>query len=92
MTPRDKPPFRADYVGSLLRPGELIKAREDHAAGRIDDDALRAAEDEAIRDVVKLQRELGLRTATARSRTATRRSCRLRPKAARLPASQGVRQ
>ena len=64
MTVRDKPPFRADHVGSLLRPPELLKAREDHAAGRIDDDELRAAEDEAIRGVVKLQRDLGLRTAT----------------------------
>jgi 5-methyltetrahydropteroyltriglutamate--homocysteine methyltransferase len=64
MTLREKPPFRADHVGSLLRPPELLKAREDHAAGRIDDAELRAAEDEAIRDVVSLQRDLGLRTAT----------------------------
>ncbi len=64
MTVRDKPPFRADHVGSLLRPPALLKAREDHAAGRIDNEELRAAEDEAIRDVVKTQGELGLRTAT----------------------------
>ena len=64
MTPRDTPPFRADHVGSLLRPPELLHAREDQAAGRIDDDELRAAEDAAIRDVVALQREVGLRTAT----------------------------
>jgi 5-methyltetrahydropteroyltriglutamate--homocysteine methyltransferase len=64
MTARDKPPFRADHVGSLLRPPALLKAREDHAAGRIDDEELRAAEDEAIREVVKTQRELGLRTVT----------------------------
>jgi 5-methyltetrahydropteroyltriglutamate--homocysteine methyltransferase len=64
MTPRDKPPFRADHVGSLLRPTELLKAREDHAAGGIDDAQLKAAEDEAIREVVALQREVGLRTAT----------------------------
>ena len=38
---RTEPPFRADHVGSLLRPKELLKAREDHAAGRIDDDELR---------------------------------------------------
>ena len=64
MGRRDKPPFRADHVGSLLRPAELLKAREDHADGRIDDDELRAVEDNAIRDVVRLQREVGLRTAT----------------------------
>jgi 5-methyltetrahydropteroyltriglutamate--homocysteine methyltransferase len=64
MALRDSPPFRADHVGSLLRPPPLLKAREDHAAGRIDDAELRAAEDEAIREVVKLQRDAGLRTAT----------------------------
>ncbi|HEY2436634.1 MAG TPA: 5-methyltetrahydropteroyltriglutamate--homocysteine S-methyltransferase [Solirubrobacteraceae bacterium] len=64
MALRETPPFRADHVGSLLRPPELLKAREEHAAGRIDDAALRASEDEAIRDVVRLERELGLRAAT----------------------------
>src|SRR3954464_13356475 len=64
MAMRDKPPFRADHVGSLLRPASLLKARDEHAAGRIDDAALRAAEDEAIRDVVAMQRDVGLRTAT----------------------------
>jgi 5-methyltetrahydropteroyltriglutamate--homocysteine methyltransferase len=61
---RTSPPFRADHVGSLLRPPELLRAREDHAAGRIDADALRAVEDEAIRDVVALQRDAGLQSAT----------------------------
>jgi 5-methyltetrahydropteroyltriglutamate--homocysteine methyltransferase len=51
-------------VGSLLRPPELLAARDDHAAGRIDDDRLRAVEDEAIRDVVAMQREVGLQSAT----------------------------
>jgi 5-methyltetrahydropteroyltriglutamate--homocysteine methyltransferase len=64
MAARQRPPFRADHVGSLLRPPELLRAREDHAAGRIDGDELRAAEDAAIRDVVKLQRDVGLRTVT----------------------------
>jgi 5-methyltetrahydropteroyltriglutamate--homocysteine methyltransferase len=64
MALRDSPPFRADHVGSLLRPPELLKAREEHAAGRIDDAQLRAAEDDAIQGVVKLQRDVGLRTAT----------------------------
>jgi 5-methyltetrahydropteroyltriglutamate--homocysteine methyltransferase len=64
MAARQRPPFRADHVGSLLRPPELLRAREYHAAGRIDGDELRAAEDAAIRDVVKLQRDVGLRTVT----------------------------
>jgi 5-methyltetrahydropteroyltriglutamate--homocysteine methyltransferase len=62
--PRDTPPYRADHVGSLLRPPELLQAREDFAAGRINSEELRAAEDEAIRDVVKMQEEVGLQSAT----------------------------
>jgi 5-methyltetrahydropteroyltriglutamate--homocysteine methyltransferase len=64
MTLRDTPPFRADHVGSLLRPPELLQAREDHAAGRIGDDQLHAAEDAAVGEVVKLQRDVGLRSVT----------------------------
>src|SRR4051812_40076472 len=64
MATRDKPPFRADHVGSLLRPSALLQAREQHAAGKIGDDELRAAEDDAIREVVEMQSEVGLRTAT----------------------------
>ena len=61
---RTEPPFRADHVGSLLRPKELLKAREDHAAGRIDSDELRGLEDEAIREVIARQEEIGLQSAT----------------------------
>ncbi|WP_028637114.1 5-methyltetrahydropteroyltriglutamate--homocysteine S-methyltransferase [Nocardioides sp. URHA0032] len=61
---RDTPPFRADHVGSLLRPRHLLRAREDHAAGTIDADRLRAIEDEAIVEVIELQRAAGLRSAT----------------------------
>ncbi len=50
-----KPPFHADHVGSFLRPKALIEARDAKAAGRIDAAALRAVEDEAIRDVVAFQ-------------------------------------
>src|SRR5690348_9910574 len=64
MAPRTQPPFRADHVGSLLRPPDLLKARDDHAAGRISDEELRAAEDDAIRDVVRMQEEVGLQSAT----------------------------
>ncbi|HEX2729725.1 MAG TPA: 5-methyltetrahydropteroyltriglutamate--homocysteine S-methyltransferase [Rubrobacteraceae bacterium] len=61
---RNTPPFRADHVGSLLRPPELLKAREDFAAGRMSAEDLRGAEDAAIRDVVKMQEEVGLQSAT----------------------------
>jgi 5-methyltetrahydropteroyltriglutamate--homocysteine methyltransferase len=64
MSLRDRPPFRADHVGSLLRPPALLAARADHQAGRIDDAELKAAEDQAIRDVVRMQEEVGLRSAT----------------------------
>jgi len=60
MPDRTPPPFRADHVGSLLRPAELLKARADHQAGRIPAAELRAAEDKAIRAGVALQRDLGL--------------------------------
>jgi 5-methyltetrahydropteroyltriglutamate--homocysteine methyltransferase len=64
MSQRTRPPFRADHVGSLLRPPALLDARQDHAAGRIDDAELRAIEDDAIRDIVRMQREVGLQSAT----------------------------
>jgi 5-methyltetrahydropteroyltriglutamate--homocysteine methyltransferase len=60
----DGPPFRADHVGSLLRPPEVLRARDDLAAGRIGADELRAVEDAAIREVVRKQQEVGLRAAT----------------------------
>lgn len=55
-----KPFFRADQVGSLLRPPALIAARDAHAAGRFDAAGLRAAEDAAIADVVRRQEAIGL--------------------------------
>ena len=64
MSTRTSPPFRADHVGSLLRPPELLEARDAHAAGRLDDDGLKAAEDAAIQDVVRMQEEVGLQSVT----------------------------
>ena len=64
MALRATPPFRADHVGSLLRPPELLRSRQDLAAGRITAGQLRAAEDEAIRGIVRLQEEVGLQSAT----------------------------
>jgi len=61
---RERPPFRGDHVGSLLRPGRLHRARADHAAGRMSDEGLRTVEDGAIRDVVRMQESVGLPAAT----------------------------
>ena len=64
MSHRTKPPFRADHVGSLLRPPELLRAREEFAAGRISADELRGVEDDAIRVAVRMQEDVGLQSAT----------------------------
>ena len=61
---RTTPPFRADHVGSLLRPPELLTARADFAEGRIGPDHLRAVEDAAIAEVVTMQSDVGLQSAT----------------------------
>ena len=58
------PPFRAEHIGSFLRPPALLKARAAHAAGRLTDAELRAAEDDAIRDFVALQERLGFQAVT----------------------------
>ncbi len=60
---RTTPPFRADHVGSLLRPPELLAARERFAAGQIDAARLRAAEDAALAGAVALQAPAGLQSA-----------------------------
>ncbi|GAA2555099.1 5-methyltetrahydropteroyltriglutamate--homocysteine S-methyltransferase [Winogradskya consettensis] len=53
-------PTRATHVGSLLRPAELLRARQDHAAGRIDAQTLTAAEDTAIQVILDVQRDSGI--------------------------------
>lgn len=58
------PPFRADHVGSLLRPAELLRARAEREAGRISAAELRRVEDGAIREAVRKQREAGLEGVT----------------------------
>lgn len=58
------PPFRADIVGSFLRPAALADARRRHADGLIDDEALRVAEDTAIAELVVQEADAGLRLAT----------------------------
>jgi 5-methyltetrahydropteroyltriglutamate--homocysteine methyltransferase len=61
---RARPPFRADHVGSFLRPPRLLDAREQFKHGAIDAVALRAVEDDAIHDIVRFQEDLGLRGIT----------------------------
>jgi 5-methyltetrahydropteroyltriglutamate--homocysteine methyltransferase len=60
----DRPPFRADHIGSLLRPRELIEARHKLRERAIGESELHILEDEAIRDVVKFQEDIGLQTVT----------------------------
>jgi 5-methyltetrahydropteroyltriglutamate--homocysteine methyltransferase len=59
-----RPPFRADHIGSLLRPKKLREAFRQHSAGQLSEAALRAVQDEAIREVVALQQDCGLQVAT----------------------------
>ena len=64
MSRRPTPPFRADHVGSLLRPPRLHQARADFAAGRVTAADLRAVEDEEIVKAIRMQEEVGLQSAT----------------------------
>ncbi len=64
MSTRATPPFRADHVGSFLRPKELLDAREKCQKGAITKAQLREVEDKAIQDVVKFQEDLGLQGIT----------------------------
>ena len=62
--PGQRPPFRADHVGSFLRPPELLAARERFRKGEIDRAALSLVEDEAVRGVVRMQEAVGLKSIT----------------------------
>jgi len=64
MNIRNAPPFRADHVGSFLRPSYLLEARAKKAAGKITSEELREVEDRAIEEVVRLQAEVGLSSIT----------------------------
>jgi len=61
---RTKPPFRAEHVGSLIRPSALIEAREKAEKKEISDAELKRVQHAAIREVVRLQEELGLKLVT----------------------------
>ena len=62
--PRGRPPFRADHVGSLLRPKSLLDARELREAGKISTAAFKAIEDEAVREIIRIQQDCGLQGVT----------------------------
>ena len=64
IEPNGRPPFRADHIGSLLRPATLRQAFRAHAEGKLSDADFRAAQDRAIRDVVRLQEDCGLEVVT----------------------------
>jgi 5-methyltetrahydropteroyltriglutamate--homocysteine methyltransferase len=64
IAPDGRPPFRADHIGSLLRPPALRKAFREHAAGTLSEEGFRAAQDAAIRDVLRLQADCSLEVAT----------------------------
>src|ERR1700736_2216308 len=59
-----RPPFRADHVGSLLRPPELLRARCEHQAGRLSGEELRRIEDAAIGDALRMQQQIALEGVT----------------------------
>lgn len=58
------PPFRAEHVGSLLRPASLLERRSQFEAKLITAEELRKVEDEAIKEAVAFQQEIGLKTIT----------------------------
>jgi 5-methyltetrahydropteroyltriglutamate--homocysteine methyltransferase len=64
MADTTRPPFRADHVGSLLRPKEVLQARDEFAQGEIGAGQLAQIEDEAIREIIRKQGEVGLKSAT----------------------------
>jgi 5-methyltetrahydropteroyltriglutamate--homocysteine methyltransferase len=64
MTQRTRPPFRADHVGSLLRPPALKEAREKRAKGAMPAAELKAIEDREIERVIRKQEEVGLQAVT----------------------------
>src|SRR5687767_7927251 len=64
MSDRTRPPFRADHVGSFLRPRRLLEARDKKARGEITPEQLREVEDDAIAEIVKFQEDVGLQSIT----------------------------
>jgi 5-methyltetrahydropteroyltriglutamate--homocysteine methyltransferase len=59
-----RPPFRAEHIGSLLRPGELLRTRRGHEAGEVTDEELRQVEDRSIEAAIAFQEAVGLESIT----------------------------
>ena len=64
-SPKRSPPFRAEHVGSLLRPQELVQKRYDVAAGKAQPDELVPLEKKAVAEVVKFQQDCGLKVVSS---------------------------
>ena len=58
------PPFRAEHLGSLKRPQELLKKRDEFDAKRCTAEELKVVEDQAITDIIQLEREVGIKSIT----------------------------
>lgn len=66
MSPSKRsPPFRAEHVGSLLRPQELVQKRYDVASGKAQPDELAPLEKKAVADIVKFQQDCGLKVVSS---------------------------
>ena len=61
MSPKQIPPFRAEHVGSLLRPDYLLEARREFDREEVTQEQLRELEDKAVTEAVDLQREVGIK-------------------------------
>src|SRR5437868_3459723 len=59
-----KPPFHAEHIGSFVRPPRLIEAARAHKAGKIEDGAFRAVQDDCIGEIVAFQEAIGLPSIT----------------------------
>lgn len=64
MVPKVNPPHRAEHLGSLKRPRYLLQKREEFDGQKCTTDELKAVEDEAIKSIVQMQRDVGLKTIT----------------------------
>lgn len=62
--PRLSPPFRADHIGSLKRPVALLQKRKESEEAKCTQEELRLVEDEAIRNIVQMQRDVGIKAIT----------------------------
>lgn len=86
-TPKRSPPFRAEHVGSLLRPQELVQKRYDVASGKATQEDLAPLEDKSVAEVVKFQQDCGLKVVSSGeyTRSVGNGSCQTAPASAHEP-------